>query len=83
MIARHELAVEHHLIDRAAIDRVLERAADARVGPERRLCFISVADVHGDPEVAELDRRAEPEIGIGAHIFDVGREHALDQIEAA
>ena len=83
MIAGHELAVEHHLAERLAIDRIAERLAHFRRLAERGLCGFPLADVQGEPLIAELERRGELEPRIAAHVLDVGREQTLDQIEAA
>ena len=67
---------------RLAVDREIERLPHLGRLAERALGLV-VADVDGHALIAELDRGRQLELRIGAHVLDVGREHALDQVESA
>ena len=82
LVAGRELAIEHDLVDRLTIDREIERLPHLGGLAERALGLV-VVDIDGEAQIAELGRGRELELGIGAHVLDIGREHALDQVEPA
>ena len=55
LIARNELAVEHDLGERLAVDRQAERLAHLFRLAERALVLV-VADIDGDAEITDLER---------------------------
>ena len=83
LIARRELAVEHDLVERVAVDGELERLAHLGVLAERILRLIGVGEIDGEPGVGEARTRRELQPGVAAHGRDVGREQPLHQIERA
>ena len=83
LVARLEFAVEHDLVQRFAIDCDVERLAYLCRLPQRILRRRPVVDVDVEPLVAELERCCELQALVGAHILDVGRQHALDQVKRA
>ena len=83
LIARHELAVEHHLVQGLAVDRELEGAAHAGILAQRVIGLGPVGDVDQNGKEAERHRLAELELGVVAHRLDVGCQYALHHVEAA
>ena len=81
LIAGHELAVEHNIIDRLAIDRQRQRLADALVSEDFR--GVPLADIDGHALIAELKGRADLEPRVGANILDVGGQRPFEHIELA
>ena len=79
LVTRLEFAVEHHLIDRLAIDRQIKRLPHLG-GLAQRTLGLVLADIERDALIAELDRGREFQALVRAHVLDVGRQHALDQI---
>ena len=83
MPGRH-LAVEDDVGKRLAVDGGFERLAHARVLAERAvLSGLAVGEIEGKALVADLDLGGELELGIGLDLLEVGRQRALDQVEAA
>ena len=83
MIARNEFAVEHDLIERLAVDGVIERLAHLGRAAERIFRPLAVPDIDVNAHIAEAERGRELELRVRADILDIGRKHPLDQIEAA
>ena len=81
LVAGKELAVEHDLVERFAVDRQIERLAHPRVLAEGIVGCRPVGDIDGHSLVAELGNDGEFEIVVGPDGGDVGRQSALDQIE--
>ena len=50
---------------------------------ERTLGGVAFADIDVHALIAELECGRELEVFVGAHVLDIGRQHALDQVEAA
>jgi hypothetical protein len=67
LIARRELAVEHHLVERIAVDGELERLAHLGVLPERVLRLIGVGEIDGEARVGEARADSELQLRVAAH----------------
>src|SRR5262245_42114878 len=83
LVAGNELAVEHHLVQRLAVDAELECLTHPRILAQRIVGLRSVAEIEHDAEEAERHRLPELELRRLAHRLDVGRQHALHDVEAA
>src|SRR5215468_8812703 len=83
LVAGDELAVEHYLVQRLAVDAELQRLAHPRLLAQRIVGLGAVAEIEHDAEEAQRHRLAELELGRLAHRLDVGRQHALHDVEAA
>ena len=83
LVARHELAIERHLVDRVAIERQLEGLAHPRVLGQRCAGGRPVIEIDADAEIAELDRGHELDLGDRADGLDVGGQRPFDQLQRA
>ena len=80
MVSRLELAVEHDLVDRIAVDRQLQRLAHPCVLPEWRLGAFTVGEIDRDPCITEPGNRRELEARVLAHSIEIRRGDTLNQV---
>src|SRR5262249_37312254 len=83
LIARNEFAVEDDLIERLAVDGVIERLAHLGRAAEWIFRALAGADIDVNAHIAEAERCRALERRVRANVLNIGRKPPLDQIEAA
>ena len=83
MVSRLELAAEHNLVQRIAIDRQLERLAHTSILTQWLLSALAVGQIECHSIVAESDDRSELQAGVLPDDVEIVGSDALDHIKAA
>ena len=84
LVAHRGLVVHHHLRQALPVERQLEGFAHAGVTAQRvGLGLVALADVDGDALVADLGDARHLVLLVRHQLLDVGRGHALDEVELA